>query len=89
MKNWQFALALTLLLLRANSEAVIFETDNRIEAQTQTTPFWRKRAKSVVALIPNKKVQKEPNGSYKLKGHEKKKKSLYNFAQMPDLPIKN
>lgn len=76
MKKTQLILALVLFLTKVDGQAVIFETDNRIEAQSQTTPFWRERAKSVVALIPNDFIRKKVNGHYELKGDELQKGGL-------------
>lgn len=59
---------LALGLLSRPSFAVIFGTDNRIEAQTQTTAFWAQKAKSVAALIPHEFIKLTQNANYRFHG---------------------
>lgn len=70
MQTWKVTLCLSFLLIGTQSEAVIFDEDNRIEGQTQTTPFWSEKARSVVALIPREFIQQNSQGGHDLKGVE-------------------
>lgn len=76
MKKANFLI--TVFLLSFNAKAAIFGHDKRIEAQLEAPEFEASIARSVPALILKNKLERLPNGDYRLKS--KSLRELYNFC---------